>query len=125
MPLYEYVCSDCGAFFEYWVRSASSKEEIICPECKGVWLDRGELEKLMTVADEEEFEFERRVVSGRRRDDDDDDDRRRSSDDRERRRYEDDRRRSDDDEYYRRGSQRKKKSWFSQMMEAVGGEEGD
>ncbi len=96
----------------------------VCPECKGIWLDRGELEKLMTVADDEEFEFERRVVTERRRDDDDDD-RRRTSDDRERGRSEDDRdrRRSDDD--YRRAPARKKKSWFSQMMETVGGEEGD
>ncbi|MBW7881142.1 MAG: zinc ribbon domain-containing protein [Caldilineaceae bacterium] len=34
MPLYEYVCESCGTFFEYWVRSASAKEEILCPECK-------------------------------------------------------------------------------------------
>jgi putative FmdB family regulatory protein len=40
MPLYEYVCSDCGAFFEYWVRNASSKEEIICPECKGAEVNK-------------------------------------------------------------------------------------
>jgi Zn-finger nucleic acid-binding protein len=35
-----------------------------CPSCRGVWLDRGELDKLMQVAD--------------RDDDDDDDDRRRA-----------------------------------------------
>jgi Zn-finger nucleic acid-binding protein len=99
----------------------------VCPECKGVWLDRGELEKLMEVSDQEEAAYERSRSRSRRDDDDDDDDDRRgrffgssgdryfgSSGDRVRGRYEDD----------RRGytQQRKKKSWFSQMMEAVGGE---
>ena len=49
----------------------------ICPECKGVWLDRGELEKLLVVAEQEETAaYESR---GSRRRDDDDDDRRRGS----------------------------------------------
>lgn len=118
----------------------------ICPECKGVWLDRGELEKLLVVAEEEEgAAYESR---GSRRRDDDDDDRRRgggffggsgdsfgssgdrtrgrggffggsgdsfgSSGDRTRGRY--------TDERGRPVQQKKKKSWFSQMMETVGGE---
>jgi uncharacterized protein len=29
----------------------------VCPECKGVWLDRGELEKLIQVALEMEREY--------------------------------------------------------------------
>jgi uncharacterized protein len=29
----------------------------VCPECKGVWLDRGELEKLLQVAVEMEREY--------------------------------------------------------------------
>ncbi len=92
----------------------------VCPECKGIWLDRGELEKLMAVADDEEDEFERRVTRERPRDEarDRDDVRRSSSDDRERRRY-------DDDDYRRAPAQHKKKSWFSQMMETVGGEGAD
>ncbi len=28
----------------------------VCPECRGVWLDRGELDKLLTVADRAQFE---------------------------------------------------------------------
>ncbi|MFO7631989.1 MAG: zinc ribbon domain-containing protein [Caldilinea sp.] len=40
MPLYEYVCSDCGAFFEHWVRSASSKEAIACPQCQSAEVDK-------------------------------------------------------------------------------------
>ncbi|MCS6827620.1 MAG: zinc ribbon domain-containing protein [Caldilinea sp.] len=40
MPLYEYVCSNCGALFEHWVRSASVKEEIVCPHCQSVRVDK-------------------------------------------------------------------------------------
>lgn len=36
MPLYEYVCAHCGAAFEQWVRSAASKEVIVCPQCQSV-----------------------------------------------------------------------------------------
>lgn len=119
----------------------------ICPECKGVWLERGELEKLMEVSEQEEMAYESRG-SRSRRDDDDGDDRRRgggffgssgdsfgssgdrtrrggffgssgdsfgSSGDRTRGRYDDDRRGPV-------GQRKKKKSWFSQMMETVGGE---
>ncbi|MFN3334583.1 MAG: FmdB family zinc ribbon protein [Caldilinea sp.] len=40
MPLYEYVCSECGAFFEHWVRSASAKEEVVCPQCRSHAVDK-------------------------------------------------------------------------------------
>ncbi|CAM3912216.1 zf-TFIIB domain-containing protein [Cohnella lubricantis] len=43
----------------------------ICPSCKGVWLDRGELEKLMTEVREVREDYNRWYY-----DDDDDDDRR-------------------------------------------------
>lgn len=100
----------------------------VCPECKGIWLDRGELEKLMTVADEEEDDFDRRTAGKRRVATEtrrDDDDRRRSDDDDDRRRSydDDDHRRSYDDDDHRSGEPKKKKSWFSQMMEAVGGDD--
>jgi Zn-finger nucleic acid-binding protein len=49
----------------------------ICPECKGVWLDRGELDKLMEVAPQYEREYaggrDRDRRDDRRRNDDDDD----------------------------------------------------
>ena len=51
-----------------------------CPQCRGVWLDRGELEKLIARAGQEVAEI--RAHPARDRDwddDDDDDDRRRSS----------------------------------------------
>ncbi|MBK8047107.1 MAG: zinc ribbon domain-containing protein [Anaerolineales bacterium] len=34
MPLYEFVCSDCGSSFEYLVRSSASQELILCPKCE-------------------------------------------------------------------------------------------
>jgi len=40
-----------------------------CPDCRGVWLDRGELDKIIERSSEK--------VSRRRDDDDDDDNRRR------------------------------------------------
>jgi len=45
-----------------------------CPTCKGVWLDRGELDKVLNRAREveREGEEENRRLEGRRRDYDDD-----------------------------------------------------
>ncbi|MBU6350868.1 MAG: zinc ribbon domain-containing protein [Chloroflexi bacterium] len=34
MPLYEYVCAQCGTFFEYWMRSAGALEAVVCPHCQ-------------------------------------------------------------------------------------------
>ena len=73
----------------------------VCPECKGVWLDRGELEKIVAVTkeleaefgdssrdtrrietrepdrnrDDEPYRYDSRDDRYKRRDDDDDDDR--------------------------------------------------
>jgi len=52
-----------------------------CTQCRGVWLDRGELEKLAAVVGTEHRSFlgsafPPQTDRGRRRDDDDDDDRR-------------------------------------------------
>lgn len=46
----------------------------VCPDCKGTWLDRGELEKILTRAREVEREWEddRVLLERRPRDDDDD-----------------------------------------------------
>lgn len=97
----------------------------ICPECKGVWLERGELEKLVELAAEEEDYVGDRGARARVRDDDkpgrsrdnDDDD-----DEGERhRRYEEEWRRKP--EAYR--TQKTKSSWLSQVLESVGGEGND
>jgi Zn-finger nucleic acid-binding protein len=47
----------------------------LCPTCKGVWLDRGELEKILNRAREveREWEEESRRPERRRKDYDDDD----------------------------------------------------
>jgi Zn-finger nucleic acid-binding protein len=47
----------------------------LCPQCKGVWLDRGELEKILTRAREveQEWEEERSRFARRPREYDDDD----------------------------------------------------
>ena len=34
MPIYEFICHDCGEEFEELVRSANSFEGVICPECQ-------------------------------------------------------------------------------------------
>jgi putative FmdB family regulatory protein len=34
MPLFEYVCKDCGKQFETLVFSSSNNSEIECPKCK-------------------------------------------------------------------------------------------
>lgn len=61
----------------------SSVEFDMCPQCRGVWLDRGELEKILTEArhtitdgrlDSPRRPPETRVATPQRRDWDDDDD---------------------------------------------------
>ena len=64
-----------------------------CPQCRGVWLDRGELDKII----------ERSAAAFDR--DDDDDDRRRSDD----YRRDDDYRRRDDDYRPQQGTYKKKR----------------
>lgn len=34
MPIFEFVCTQCGENFEELVRSASSTDEVICPKCQ-------------------------------------------------------------------------------------------
>jgi uncharacterized protein len=46
-----------------------------CPQCRGVWLDRGELDKIIERSTADPFDqrsYERRVPSEQRWDDDDD-----------------------------------------------------
>lgn len=80
-----------------------------CDRCRGIWLDRGELEKLIARA--RDAESDRRDAPPRpteapvRRDDDDDDDDRRRD-------VGDHRRRDDDDDDDRRGYARRKRSWW-------------
>jgi Zn-finger nucleic acid-binding protein len=62
----------------------------VCGTCRGIWLDRGELEKLIARATREFDELASRrdlPPEGRYRDDDDDDDRRDPRDPRRKRRW--------------------------------------
>jgi putative FmdB family regulatory protein len=33
MPIYEYVCQDCGEKYEKFVRSSTAKVKLMCPSC--------------------------------------------------------------------------------------------
>lgn len=33
MPIFEFVCRECGAPFEELLRSSNSIEDVICPSC--------------------------------------------------------------------------------------------
>jgi Zn-finger nucleic acid-binding protein len=81
-----------------------------CPQCRGVWLDRGELDKVI-----ERAAAELPGGGSRRRDDDDDD--RRYRDDRDRDRYRGDRDRYRDDDDYRSGRRRKKGGLLGELFD--------
>ena len=34
MPIFEFICDQCGNFFEELVRVANSPPDIICPDCQ-------------------------------------------------------------------------------------------
>lgn len=98
----------------------------VCPECRGVWLDRGELDHLIEAEPEYaeaaperrreperaasgEPRSEQRAASRRRDDDDDDDDRER------------DRERFRGDERGYAAPRKKRSSWLSEIFELGGG----
>ena len=89
--------------------SISSREGVeidFCPQCRGVWLDRGELDKVIERA-AASLAPATAAVGGDRGREDRYDDRPRYDDDR--RRYDDDRRRHDDRRYDERDQHKKKK----------------
>jgi len=104
-------CPKCGTA----MREREKGEIIIdiCPNCRGVFLDAGELEKLVAA---EERVFERR---GWQYDDDDDDDYRRRGG------YRDERDPATAYDSRRQPYPKKKKSFLSSMFEAFGGEGDD
>lgn len=86
-------CPRCTAS-ELVVSERNAIEIDVCPSCRGVWLDRGELDKLI------ERSLQWRSSS---RDDDDDDDR-----------FERHERRDRDDDHWKH---RRKKSWLSELFD--------
>jgi Zn-finger nucleic acid-binding protein len=91
-------CPRCSENLDERIREGVEID--VCRRCRGVWLDRGELEKLIarTTADIDEVERGRAAW---------DDDRRRLDDD--------DRRRYPDDHDRQRGHYRRKKSWLESL----------
>jgi uncharacterized protein len=98
--------------------SISSREGVeidFCPQCRGVWLDRGELDKVIERASAvmatavPARDFERGYDDDRRGHDD-----RRRYDDR---RDYDERRRYDDDDPRRYGKKRKKRGFLEDLFE--------
>jgi len=55
MPLL--MCPNCNTSMQEVRRNDVQID--MCPQCRGVWLDRGELEKLLSAAREVEAEYER------------------------------------------------------------------
>ena len=40
MPIYEFKCSTCDAFFEVIVRNSEDEKEVGCPQCKSTEFER-------------------------------------------------------------------------------------
>ena len=74
----------------------------LCQECRGVWLDHGELEKLIARAQREFEEYEHSYSS-------------RSDEDLPRRNS------RDDDRRYEKPRKKKKESWFESLGDIFGG----
>ncbi len=96
-------CPQCGAVLRE--RDRAGVKIDFCPDCKGVWLDRGELDKIIAIELEDERGAYASEVRGARRDDDDDRELRPA-----RRRTEDERPKS------------KKSSFFESLTDMFGGE---
>ena len=107
------TCPKCANAMRSYERNGIVVDQ--CTTCRGVFLDRGELERLVDA----ESAFVERARSGRDDYDDDDDD----DDDRQSRRRRDDddvsTRRRDDE---RRSSGRKRSSFLGNILEGFGGD---
>ena len=89
----------------------------ICPGCKGVWLDRGELEKIVELADADGPGSEMR--SDQARSQHESDELRRPS------RDHDDHEKHDHDDHGREqgyGQRKKKSSWLGDILGGIGGD---
>jgi len=40
MPIFEFICTDCNEPFEELVRSANSVDEVVCPTCGSVHINK-------------------------------------------------------------------------------------
>lgn len=73
------ICPQCNTAMQEITKTGVLLD--LCPTCRGVWLDRGELEKILSRAREVEREWEEeyRRPERRRKEYDDDDERRYAS----------------------------------------------
>lgn len=64
------TCPNCTT--EMMLSSKNGVEIDHCPRCKGVWLDRGELEKLTNIQNRYDDDHYQKYHHGKEYDDDDD-----------------------------------------------------
>lgn len=64
------VCPNCSS--QMMISNRNGVEIDHCPRCRGVWLDRGELEKLTSMQNRYEDDHYQKYHYGRDYDDDDD-----------------------------------------------------
>lgn len=65
------ICPNCSS--EMRINNRMGVEIDHCPTCKGVWLDRGELEKVANIQDRYDDDHYRKYHYGKDHDDGDDD----------------------------------------------------
>lgn len=94
------LCPHCNATLLMTERQGVEID--YCPKCRGVWLDRGELEKLLDRSVERETREPSREPRGR-------------DVPRDAYRYDDDDRDRHSDRYY--GKRKKRESWFSEIFD--------
>lgn len=102
-------CPRCGEF-KLLMSTREGVEIDYCPQCRGVWLDRGELDKILDRAASQYRAVESQPPSASSGDGD----RRRYDDDDDRRRYRDD---DDYDDDLRYGKKRKRKGFLSEIFD--------
>jgi uncharacterized protein len=104
------LCPKChGMLVTYERQGVVHLEQ--CPDCRGIWLDRGELDRLIdaeaTFVEAPAYQPPSRQGSSQARWDDDDDRRRRDRDD------------DDEDDDDRRGRPSRRRSMFGELFEGL------
>lgn len=96
-----------------------------CPECRGIWLDRGELEKLIEKEEKYVEEYSRKRDYERKEYDKDDYERREydKKDYDRKREYESRDSYYHDDDYKYKKHKRKKESFFGEIFDVFGGDD--
>ena len=64
MPMFEFVCAECGKPFEELVRSASAVNEVVCPVCHSANVKKKISNFASKVAGGSSFSFNSAPASG-------------------------------------------------------------